>query len=112
MERASGGRSASGRQQVRRPRVKLNFSRNTAGSMASGDGPKTKPYMQGYDRELDSEDEETGEGMAFEEQLVLRLPDGPGTAGELDELRAAIRKRAPYPSVWFKFTGAWRPVAG
>ena len=48
----------------RKPRVRLNFSRNLAGAHTS-DGPKTKPYMQGYDRELDSEDDETGDGMAL-----------------------------------------------
>ena len=66
--------------------------------------------MQGYDRELDSEDDETGEGMAFEEQLVLRVPDGPGQNGELDELRRAIRKRSEYPDVWFKFKDSRRAV--
>lgn len=94
----------------RKPRVRLNFSRNVAGAHTSSDGPKTKPYMQGYDRELDSEDDETGEGMAFEEQLILRLPEGPGVAGELDELRGAIRQRGAFPDVWFKFKDARRAV--
>ncbi|WFD34390.1 hypothetical protein MCUN1_001229 [Malassezia cuniculi] len=94
----------------RKPRVRLNFSRNIAGAHTSSDGPKTKPYMQGYDRELDSEDDETGDGMAFEEQLILRLPEGPGIAGELDELRSAIRCRSAYPDVWFKFKDSRRAV--
>lgn len=98
------------RMHFRKPRVRLNFSRHVAGAAATGDGPKTKPYMQGYDRELDSEDDETGEGMAFEEQLVLRVPDGPGQNGELDELRRAIRKRSEYPDVWFKFKDSRRAV--
>ena len=76
----------------------------------TGDGPKTRPYMQGYDRELDSEDDETGEGMAFEEQLILRVPDGPGEHGELDALRQAIRRRGEYDDVWFKFKDARRAV--
>lgn len=46
--------------------------------------------MQGFeDREMDSSDDETGEGMAFEEQLILRLPEGP-TATRLKE---QVRKR-------------------
>lgn len=94
----------------RKPRVKLNFSRNLAGALTSNDGPKTKPYMQGYDRELDSEDEETGEGMAFEEQLILRLPDGPGVNGELDQLRKTIKKRGTLPDTWFKFKDSRRAV--
>lgn len=94
----------------RKPRVKLNFSRNLAGALTSNDGPKTKPYMQGYDRELDSEDEETGEGMAFEEQLILRLPEGPGVNGELDQLRKTIKKRGTLPDTWFKFKDSRRAV--
>ncbi|WFD01970.1 hypothetical protein MOBT1_000651 [Malassezia obtusa] len=98
------------RPHFRKPRVKLNFSRNLAGALTSGDGPKTKPYMQGYDRELDSEDEETGEGMAFEEQLILRLPEGPGVNGELDQLRKTIKKRSTLPDTWFKFKDSRRAV--
>lgn len=46
--------------------------------------------MQGFeDREMDSSDDETGEGMAFEEQLILRLPEG----DVADRLRERIRKR-------------------
>lgn len=95
------------RPHLRKPRVKLNFSRNMAGASAGGDGPKTKAYMQGYDRELDSEDEDSGEGMAFEEQLILRLPEGPGVNGELDELRKTIKKRGTLPDTWFKFKGTF-----
>ena len=98
------------RAQFRKPRVRLNFSRHVAGATATGDGPKTRPYMQGYDRELDSEDDETGEGMAFEEQLILRVPEGPGEHGELDALRQAIRRRSEYNDVWFKFKDSRRAV--
>lgn len=38
---------------------------------------------------MDSSDDETGEGMAFEEQLILRLPEG----DVADRLRERIRKR-------------------
>lgn len=109
-EMAGGPSKPRIRAQFRKPRVRLNFSRNAAGAAATGDGPKTKPYMQGYNRELDSEDDETGEGMAFEEQLILRVPDGPGEHGELDELRRAIRRRSEYDDVWFKFKDARRAV--
>ncbi|WFD19537.1 hypothetical protein MCAP1_001769 [Malassezia caprae] len=104
------GERPQARAQFRKPRVRLNFSRHVAGAAATGDGPKTKPYMQGYDRELDSEDDETGEGMAFEEQLILRVPDGPGENGELDELRRIIKRRGEYNDVWFKFKDSRRAV--
>ena len=104
------GERPRARAQFRKPRVRLNFSRHVAGAAATGDGPKTKPYMQGYDRELDSEDDETGEGMAFEEQLILRVPDGPGENGELDELRRVIKRRGEYNDVWFKFKDSRRAV--
>lgn len=71
------------------------------GAGGVGQGPKTKPYMQGYDRELDSEDDETGEGLAFEEQLILRMPEGP----ECEMLREAVSKRQVGDDVWFKFKG-------
>lgn len=38
---------------------------------------------------MDSSDEETGEGMAFEEQLILRLPQSEVT----DKLRERVKKR-------------------
>ncbi|PKI85119.1 hypothetical protein MVES1_001048 [Malassezia vespertilionis] len=104
-------RERSGRPQFRKPRVRLNFSRNMAGATTGNDGPKTKAYMQGYDRELDSEDEDAGEGMAFEEQMILRLPEGPGVDGELDELRREIRKRGTFPpNLWFKFKDSRRAI--
>lgn len=64
----------------RAPRLKLNLKDGPA-SRGKGDPTlagvkKTLPYMQGYDRELDSSDDETGEGMAFEEQIILRMPEG------------------------------------
>ncbi len=62
--------------------------------------------MQGYDRELDSEDDETGEGLAFEEQLIFRMPEGP----ECDKLRESIQKRQLGDDVWFKFKDSRRAV--
>lgn len=64
----------------RAPRLKLNLksghdSRGKGDPTLSGVN-KTLPYMQGYDRELDSSDEEGEEGLAFEEQIILRMPEG------------------------------------
>jgi transcription initiation factor TFIID subunit 7 len=73
-------RKPGGSSNARAPRLKLNL---TGGHASRGKGDptlagvdKTIPYMQGYDRELDSSDDEAGEGMAFEEQLILRMPEG------------------------------------
>lgn len=63
---------------------------------------------------MDSSDDETGEGMAFEEQLILRLPEGP-TATRLKE---QVRKRdvgsEQGEEVMMKFKGEygkWRGVS-
>ncbi|SPO22813.1 related to TAF7 - TFIID subunit (TBP-associated factor), 67 kD [Ustilago trichophora] len=90
-----------------RPQIKLKMKASGGGTAAGvGQGPKTQPYMQGYDRELDSEDDETGEGLAFEEQLIFRMPEGP----ECDKLREAIQKRQLGDDVWFKFKDSRRAV--
>lgn len=90
-----------------RPQIKLKMKASGGGTAAGvGQGPKTQPYMQGYDRELDSEDDETGEGLAFEEQLIFRMPEGP----ECDRLREAIQKRQLGDDVWFKFKDSRRAV--
>lgn len=96
-------RTASGA----RPQIKLKMKASGGGTAAGvGQGRKTQPYMQGYDRELDSEDDETGEGLAFEEQLIFRMPEGP----ECDKLREAIQKRQLGDDVWFKFKDSRRAV--
>lgn len=90
-----------------RPQIKLKMKASGGGTAAVvGQGPKTQPYMQGYDRELDSEDDETGEGLAFEEQLIFRMPEGP----ECDKLRESIQKRQLGDDVWFKFKDSRRAV--
>ncbi|CAH7675003.1 TAFII55 protein conserved region-domain-containing protein [Phakopsora pachyrhizi] len=43
-------------------------------------------YLQGYDRELDSDPEEP---MAFEEQFILKMPPGP----DCERLRELVEKR-------------------
>ncbi|CCF54839.1 hypothetical protein NDA11_003910 [Ustilago hordei] len=90
-----------------RPQIKLKMKASGGGTAAgAGQGPKTQAYMQGYDRELDSEDDETGKGLAFEEQLIFRMPEGP----ECDKLREAIQKRQLGDDVWFKFKDSRRAV--
>ncbi|EPQ31108.1 uncharacterized protein PFL1_01297 [Pseudozyma flocculosa PF-1] len=89
-----------------RPQIKLKMRQAGGAAGGLGQGPKTKPYMQGFDRELDSEDDETGEGLAFEEQLILRMPEGP----QCDKLREAVAKRQIGDDVWFKFKDSRRAV--
>ncbi|KAJ1034062.1 hypothetical protein NDA18_000934 [Ustilago nuda] len=90
-----------------RPQIKLKMKASGGGTAAgAGQGPKTQAYMQGYDRELDSEDDEAGKGLAFEEQLIFRMPEGP----ECDKLREAIQKRQLGDDVWFKFKDSRRAV--
>ncbi|PWN54378.1 hypothetical protein IE53DRAFT_308501 [Violaceomyces palustris] len=100
--RSSSNRASSGP----RPQIKLKMKAAGGAGGMIGQGPKTKPYMQGYDRELDSEDDETGEGMAFEEQLILRMPEGP----DCEKLREMVGRRAIGEDVWFKFKDSRRAV--
>uniref|UniRef100_V5EHS0 TAFII55 protein conserved region domain-containing protein n=1 Tax=Kalmanozyma brasiliensis (strain GHG001) TaxID=1365824 RepID=V5EHS0_KALBG len=96
-------RTASGA----RPQIKLKMKASGGGTAAgSGQGLKTQAYMQSYDRELDSEDDETGQGLAFEEQLIFRMPEGP----ECDKLRDSIQKRQLGDDVWFKFKDSRRAI--
>ncbi|CAO1624161.1 unnamed protein product [Sympodiomycopsis kandeliae] len=72
------------------PRLKLSLKSSIPGKSSRAGLPKTHAYMQGFeDREMDSSDEETGEGMAFEEQLILRLPQTEATS----KLRDRVKKR-------------------
>ncbi|TKY85218.1 hypothetical protein EX895_006298 [Sporisorium graminicola] len=90
-----------------RPQIKLKMKASGGGTAAgAGQGFKTQAYMQSYDRELDSEDDETGQGLAFEEQLIFRMPEGP----ECDKLRESIQKRQLGDDVWFKFKDSRRAV--
>lgn len=83
-------KSAEATSSMSRPaRVKLSLKSGHAfrgkGDPSLSGVNKTVPYMQGYDRELDSSDEETGEGMAFEEQIILRMPEGHEATKRLGE---------------------------
>jgi len=53
-----------------------------------GSAPKNASYLQGYNRELDSSDDE-GEGLAFEEQVIFRMSAGP----DCDKLRDMVKNR-------------------
>lgn len=107
-----GGRRSQPSRPIRtssgaRPQIKLKMKASGGGTAAgTGQGPKTQAYMQSYDRELDSEDDETGQGLAFEEQLIFRMPVGP----ECDKLRDSIQKRQLGDDVWFKFKDSRRAV--
>lgn len=86
---SSAGATPTTASYARPARVKLSLK---SGHQFRGRGDptltginKTVPYMHGYDRELDSSDEETGEGMAFEEQIILRMPEGHEATKRLGE---------------------------
>lgn len=54
-------------------------------------------FLGAYDRELDSDDED----LAFEEQFILRLPEGE----DCERLRKMVQARDVKDDVWFKFKG-------
>lgn len=96
-------------------RVKLSLKSGHA-SRGKGDPTlagtdKTRPYMQGYDRELDSSDDETGEGMAFEEQIILRMPEGHDATKRLADWVRRREMGNDGREVELKFKGAWRALA-
>ncbi|KDQ17995.1 hypothetical protein BOTBODRAFT_29311 [Botryobasidium botryosum FD-172 SS1] len=59
-------------------------------------------FLGAYDRELDSDDED----LAFEEQFILRLPEGE----DCDRLRKMVQARDIKDDVWFKFKDSRRAV--
>lgn len=89
------------RSNVKSPRKK--------GTGKSGGAPKLKlklgdrssalnnSFLGPWDRELDSDDED----LAFEEQFILRLPEGE----DLERLRKMVATRDVQDDVWFKFKG-------
>ena len=76
------------------PKLKLKLSEKAA-AQAPG-----MSFLGPYDRELDSDDEE----LAFEEQFILRMPQGE----DCDKLRQMVTSRDVTPDVWFKFKGWWQ----
>ncbi|KAE8250687.1 hypothetical protein A4X13_0g4479 [Tilletia indica] len=89
------------------PRFKVKMSKG--GPSGSSSAPKNAAYMHGYNRELDSSDDED-EGLAFEEQLIFRMPAGK----ECDKLREMVRNRdvgnAGEPEVSLEFQDSRRAV--
>jgi len=75
------------------PKLKLKLSEKAA-AQAPG-----LSFLGPYDRELDSDDEEP---LVFEEQFVLRLPQGE----DCERLRKIVSSREVSDDVWFKFKGA------
>lgn len=90
---ASSNGSFLGGVRMKAPRLKLNVR---GGITHRGKDPnalsgkKNAAYMDGYDRELDSSDDETGQGIAFEEQLILRMPENSDATRTLQDW---VRKR-------------------
>ncbi|PWN40319.1 hypothetical protein IE81DRAFT_325673 [Ceraceosorus guamensis] len=105
----TGAASLLGGGLARRLKLNLKSTIGSAGGNTSGTGPKNEAYMQGYTRELDDSDDDDegvakavakdgpeaqdgkGSGVAFEEQLILRLAAG---SPELETLRGWVRNRA------------------
>jgi len=75
------------------PKLKLKLSEKAA-AQAPG-----LSFLGPYDRELDSDDEEP---LVFEEQFILRLPQGE----DCERLRKTVSSREVSEDVWFKFKGA------
>ncbi|KAI0748104.1 TAFII55 protein conserved region-domain-containing protein [Daedaleopsis nitida] len=78
------------------PKLKLKLSEKAA-AQAPG-----MSFLGPYDRELDSDDEE----LVFEEQFILRMPEGE----DCDRLRKMVQTREISEDVWFKFKDSRRAV--
>ncbi|KAK0549092.1 hypothetical protein OC846_004203 [Tilletia horrida] len=87
------------------PRLKVKMSKQ------AGSTPKNAAYMHNYNRELDSSDDEgDGDGIAFEEQLIFRMPAGK----DCDKLREMVKNRqvgeSGFPEVSLEFKDSRRAV--
>ena len=58
-------------------------------------------FLGTYDRELDTDDEDD-QDLVFEEQFVLKVPEGE----DCERLRKMAAAREVSNDVWFKFKGA------
>ncbi|KAF8308114.1 hypothetical protein DL93DRAFT_2087391 [Clavulina sp. PMI_390] len=76
------------------PKLKIKMGERGAGQGTSFLGP--------WDRDLDSDDED----LAFEEQFILRMPEGE----HLEELRKMVAARSVTEDVWFKFKDSRRAL--
>lgn len=73
------------------PKLKLKLSEKAAAYTPG------VSFLGPYDRELDSDDEE----LSFEEQFILRMPEG----DDCERLKKMVASREISPDVWFKFKG-------
>ncbi|TIC65629.1 beta and beta-prime subunits of DNA dependent RNA-polymerase [Wallemia mellicola] len=81
------------------PKMKSNLKLKVKQLGEAPTGPAA--FLNSYDRELDSEDED----LHIEEQFILRMPDNdPDT----DRLREMVQKRDVQDDVWFKFKDSRR----
>jgi transcription initiation factor TFIID subunit 7 len=74
------------------PKLKLKLSEKAA-AQAPG-----MSFLGPFDRELDSDDDED---LVFEEQFILRLPQGE----DCEKIRKIVSSREVSDDVWFKFKG-------
>lgn len=70
------------------------------GAKATNSAPNAS-FLGTYDRELDSDIEEEGGELLFEEHFILRMPPGE----DCEKLRKMVQNRDVTNDVWFKFKG-------
>ena len=81
------------------PKMKSNVKLKVKQLGEAPTGPAA--FLNSYDRELDSEDED----LHIEEQFILRMPENnPDT----DKLREMVQKKDVQDNVWFKFKDSRR----
>lgn len=89
----SEGRTTRSAMNRNKPQPKLKLK---LGDKAAAHAPGMS-FLGPYDRELDSDDEE----LVFEEQFVLRMPQGE----DCEKLRKMVAAREIGNDVWFEFKG-------
>jgi transcription initiation factor TFIID subunit 7 len=89
----SSDRLRSTQKSKTQPKLKLKLSEK---AVAQAPGMS---FLGPYDRELDSDDDED---LVFEEQFILRLPQGE----DCEKLRKVVSSREVSDDVWLKFKGA------
>lgn len=94
---ASGSRDDGDR--YRPPKMKSNLKLKVKQLGEAPTGPAA--FLNSYDRELDSDDED----LHIEEQFILRMPENDA---DTDKLREMVQKRDIHDDVWFKFKDSRR----
>ena len=82
-------------------KIKLNL-KGGAQRGGKGRGGRYSSFLGEYDRELDTDEEE----IVFEEQFILRMPEGDAS----EKLRGMVKEKGPkkgLEDVWFKFKGEY-----